>query len=169
MAVSNTAEIIKIISDELFKAEFRRLDGEVTRISRLNREAVPTVNWSFMYNGKVYQPSDSPTIKSGPGSSTGLAFSLTPVMEDYLSDLNTVMKDKKQIEMMLYKLIYQCIDIQEVRDALPDCLVSLVPQLERIPRKLNQLFLIRHDERTLRQFEAILPTMEFYSVSRLMY
>jgi hypothetical protein len=169
MAISNSKEIIDGISKALFEAEYRRLKGRVKELSRMNREALPTTVYPFMYQGKVYIPEDVPHLTAGPGSSVGLAFSLYPQMTAFLADKNTVEQDRKQIEMMLFKLTYQVCNMQELRDTLPDCLVSLVPQLDKMPRCMDQKFLIRNDERTLRQFEVILPKMEFYSVARLMY
>lgn len=169
MAIANTKQLIDFISGELFKAEDRRLAGVVNDLSRSNRETLGTHCFNFMYGGKVYMPTNAPTISTGPGSSVGLAFSLTNQMEAFLKDKANIDRDRKLIEQMIFKLIYQCCNEQEVRDALPDCLVSVVPSLSKLPRKLDQKFIIRHDERTLRQFEAILPKMEFYSVMRLMY
>lgn len=167
MAISNLTPLIQLLSKSLFEAEYRRLERDITEIDRLNREVQHLQYKGFVYNGTVYIPKDATVLVKGP--KPALAYALTGEMQYFLKDQYTINNDKKLIEQILYTLLYQCNDVQEVRDGLPECLVQLVPELSKLQRKLNQTFIIRHDERAFRQFNDILPKIEFYSATRLLY
>lgn len=169
MAIHNLTQIIEGLSKVLFEAEYRRLESSVKRLDQQNREILRHVSSGFMHNGVLYRPKDAATIAVGAGANPPLAWELLGSMNEFLADRKVIQTDQKLIEQTLYTLLYQCNDGQELRDSLPECLVSLVPALQSLNRCCNEGFIIRHDERAHRQYLKILPKIEFYSATRLMY
>lgn len=90
-------------------------------------------------------------------------------MQTHLKDRVAVKLDRDQIRQILHKLLDVCLHMEHVRDALPECLVSLVPDLAKMPRKLPQERFLQVDARLKRQFLMLLPKMEMYAVSRFLY
>lgn len=156
----------------LFMAEERRLKATIDILVVANNEVQGQALMGFFYNGDYYIHSKA-TFHVTPGTygtpKTGLHYSLNDQMVAHLKDRVTVKLDRDQIKQILYKLTYQCPSDQEIRDALPECLVSLVPDLARIPRREPQVAFLMGDIRLKRQFLMLLPKMEMYAVSRFLY
>jgi hypothetical protein len=166
MALTCINPLIDEIKSTLFAPENRRLATAIDRLVVQNDEECEHPYKGFLFAGEVYRHSLGNTIyKSWPV----LAYALNGDMERWLKDKKQVQLDEAQIGQMLFKLLYQANDLQEIRDTLPECLVSLVPQLRAMPRKFNQEFLIRHNERDLKQFRKILPKIEMYAMASLIY
>lgn len=166
MALACINPLIDEIKSMLFAPENRRLAAAIDQLVDSHDEINRDHTMGFMFNGEVYRHSRSNTIyQSWPM----LAWALNGDMERWLKDRKQVQLDEAQIGQMLFKLLYQANDLQEIRDTLPECLVSLVPQLRAMQRKFNQEFLIRHNERDLKQFRKILPKIEMYAMASLIY
>ena len=89
---------------------------------------------------------------------------------EFLSDVKKVELDKEQIKQVLFKLLYQANTLQEIRDSLPECLVPLVPEIAKLSRQTDDpTWFIRNDERALKQYKKMLPKIEMYAVSRMIY
>jgi hypothetical protein len=168
MAVSNLQEVIALISKSLFQAEKRRLAGVIVDLDKQNNEIKHTGQQGFLFNGALYRPHNASTIKVGPGIPT-LDFSLNKQMNDYLKDAKEIELDEKQIQQILFKLIYKAETLQHLRDTLPECLVALVPDLSGMVRNCPEAFLLEGDERGMAQFKKLKPKIEFYSATRLLY
>lgn len=168
MALPTIQPLIKQLSHKMFEAERRRLETILVQIDKQNREIKGQTLQGFMHAGKIYRPKSAPTLAVGAGSYPTLAFALQDQMAELLRDTKEVETDQQLIEQILYKLLYQANDRQEIRDALPECLVQLT-DLNRLNRKLSPGFLNQSDERTYRQFQAILPKIEMYCTTRLLY
>lgn len=99
-----------------------------------------------------------------------LAFELLTEANEFLNDVKKVELDKEQIKQVLFKLLYPTTTLQEIRDALPDCLVPLAPDISKLSRQTDDpTWFIRNDERALKQYRKILPKIEMYAMSRLIY
>lgn len=160
------SDVISKLSELLFKAEYRRLDTEVTRIDQLNREHQKLAYKGFVYAGQLYMPKNTDIIQQGPKPM--LSWELTQTMEDFLADKRVIERDKKTIEMMLYKLLRDCDGAQQIRDALPEVLVSLT-SLGNYTRTREAAYTISGDERAERELSMVLPKIAFYSATRLLY
>jgi len=167
MATTHIQEVISMLSKHLFEAEYRRLDQEIIRLDAVNREMLKLQYKGFVYNGKVYIPKDATVILKGP--KPALAYELTDQMNQFLKDLYTINFDKKMIEQVLYTLLYQCPNSQSIRDSLPECMVSLVPEFSNYRRLRPTAYIIKDDERAMNQFTKALPKIEFYSATQLLY
>jgi hypothetical protein len=163
-------QFIDALKTKLFEAEERRLTAGIDRIVEQHEEIKGPSLMQFMFNGEVYRHSKANTIHKSVFS---LAWELNGEMEKWLKDRKTIDLDRDQIGQMLYRLqshVMQGYDgtRQEVRDALPECLVSLVPVFQNLPRRMNTQFFLRSD-RDFRQYAKILPKIEMYAMTKLIY
>jgi hypothetical protein len=168
MAIQRMDQLITKLTDALFVAEYRRLDKMVEDLDQQNREAKGHNSYGFIYEGVQYTPKNSPYLPGGQRH-TSLSFSLNKVAKDFKQSMEMVAHDRKMIEQVLYKLLVQCNDAREVRDCLPEALVSLVPDLQAMPRQFTDGYLLKSDERAYRQYQQILPKIQLYTATRLLY
>ena len=159
--------LINLLMLALFAPEKRRLAGSVDRLCRLNTEATGQSCHSFLWNGDVYTSTESTKIYV-QGERPSLAFSLLPEMEAHLSIAKALKKDEANIRQILFKLLYQCNDKQEMMDALPDCLHNLTNFFAKMQSQKKQSFIL-NGPRLIREYNKILPKIEMHAVARLIY
>lgn len=159
-------EIINPILGLLFEAEERRLTNWIDKICRDNAEVKGQANVGFIYAGRFYRPSDQ--VGHIPGK-RALHPSLEPDMTAFVRDQAGIELDKSLIKQTLFNLIFPCHTDQQIRDALPDCLVSVLTDYSRLPREQEEAWSIRDNPRAMRQYEAILPKIQIYTAARMMY
>lgn len=167
MAVKDLHKLLDACVAVLFKAEERRLDKAVEVLDTRNREIGGHKPQGFLLQGKLYRQKSATLIATA--GIKPLAYELTEDGNKFLKDRNEIDKDKQLIKQILYKLVEPCQNIQEIRDTLPECLVGLIPELSKIERRFAKGFFAPKDERFRRQYEAILPKIEMYSVTCLLY
>lgn len=170
--IDEAKTILAKIDESLFVAEERRLKAAIDALVVANNELQGQALMGFFYNGDYYIHSKA--VHNIKLSHHGMVkptlhMSLNHQMILHLRDRVAVKLDRDQIKQILYKLTYQCLSLQEVRDALPECLVSLVPELSKLRREKRQGMFFFGDQRTERQFLMLLPKMELYAVSRFLY
>jgi hypothetical protein len=166
MAIANMHQVLDRIIQTLFAAEERRLTNWVDRLCRMNQEARGEQTIGFLHNGQFYRPSN--VIGPVP-TKRALHPSLYPDIEKFLNDRTKVDEDKSFIRQCLLHLLEPCNEPQDMRDALPDCLVDCYPQLHEFQRSRAPAFTIQGNPRALRQYAKMLPLMEVYSAGRLIY
>lgn len=169
--IDQAKTILAKIDETLFVAEQRRLRAALDALVVANNEVQGQSLMGFFYNGDYHFHSKMlPNIRATSGSvKPTLHMSLNDQMQAHLKDKKDVKLDRDQIRQILYKILDSCICLERVRDALPECLVSLVPDLVGMPRKLPQEHFLLGDARLKRQFLLLLPKMEMYAVSRFLY
>lgn len=169
MEVSKLKQFVEGTTRRLFEAEHRRLDKCVERLDRQNREVKGYNVEGFLFQGKLYMPKSARMANAKGVHRQSLSFTLHEQGNEMLTDFNTIAHDKKIIEQFLYKTLYNCMDWQEIRDTIPECLVEFWPELSKIPRIYEKGWLAPKDERYRREAEKIIPKIQFYSVTHLMY
>ncbi|ANJ65281.1 hypothetical protein REXELLA_53 [Erwinia phage vB_EamP_Rexella] len=165
MSSSTVMGLIDRILNDLFKAEKRRLATAIDQLVEANEEYVQSQMRAFMFNGDIYTHSQNGYRDRPPM----LAWALTDRMVAHLRDEKAVNMDKQQIGQMLFSLFGTNPDWQHVLNHLPPCLVPLVPETNAYQRSFGVEDHIQHDERLLRQYRKILPKIEMYSVTGLLY
>jgi hypothetical protein len=167
MPLANTHEVIKRIMSGLFSAEERRLASAKERILISNKEFYrDKPHDGFMYLGMPY---DIQGLPRGPRVRVSLHRKLHDEMDTLLKDQQQVEMDHKIIGQLLGSLLLPCSSLQDIRDALPNCVVDTLDELKALSRTRPVAFTIQDNERLTRQFEKILPRIEFYSTTRLLY
>jgi hypothetical protein len=159
--------------EALFEAEDRRLKKIKDKLVEDNNKLNDTDHICFVYNGDYYVHSSMVSFRNYPPSTvsptTSLHLSLTDRMQEFLADKKTVDSDRHQIAQILYRILRTLDSIQLYRNAMPECIVSLVPSLSSLQRTADQLEYFNGDERLIRQYNSLLPKIEMYSVTRFIY
>ena len=167
MKDDKTFRYIQTLSKELFQAEERRHQRSIDQLFQHNRELTPSHGDGFTFAGQVYRPSHAPTW--GKLFYSGLDVKLTSEMMEFLKDKRTIDTERKLMEQTFFHLLHPCTYHQDCRDALPDCLQDVLPDLQLLSRTRPEAYTLRGNERAMRQYEKILPRMQFYSAVRLIY
>jgi len=167
MSLLNAHNTIKEITADLFTAEERRLSKVREHLIAANREQYPNrPHDGFTYKGKPYDP---PNLISGKRVRVPLHPSLYDRMDNFLADESQIWTDRHQISQMLFSVLKSCESLQDIRDALPECLVGSLRYLRGLVRQRPPAYTLNTNPRILRQFEKLLPRIEFYSTARLLY
>jgi len=165
-----THQLIQCILDRLFKPEYRRLNEALKRINSENKKLTNSTIDGFLYRSSFFIPKISGGVVAGKFQNKNtLHPSLRTNMESYWSDRFTVFNDKGYISQTLFHLLRHTNTPQDIRDALPECLIRTVPEYKNLVRKNQPAFTIQDDPRLMRQYEEALPKMELYAAGALFY
>lgn len=171
--MQNSHEWIKAIIERLFQPEDRRINMMIEELNNRNSAIKGKQLFGFRHLGDVYIPESCRQQVAALRKQQvlpSLAFELMNEASDVLVDVKKVNLDKDQIKQILFKLLYSATTLQDIRDALPECLVPLVPEIAKLSRYNDDpTWFIRNDHRALRQYEKILPKIELYAMTRMIY
>ncbi len=150
----------------LFANDERRLTGWVDKLITRHNEHLSIASHAFIYDGVIHRQSNVVGRIEGPKM---LAIGLQPEMDALLRDKAIIDDDRAYIRQTLCALLEPCTHPYDVRDALPECLVSCVPSLSSYHRNREPAYTIQDNPRALRQYARILPKMEAYAAARLIF
>lgn len=167
--MQNTKRWIDEIILQLFEAEDRILQKTVTQLHRSNCEIKRQQFPGFIHMGKKFVvPGAMPYGPRTPFPS--LAFSLLAEANQLMIHFNRLELDKSQIRQILFQQLQPCETYQEIRDSLPECLIPLVPRVKYLTRvQGDPLFKLHHNKIARDQYHKVLPKIEMYAMSRMMY
>jgi hypothetical protein len=162
---------------DLFKAETRRLDRDLADLNSRNKAVQQRQDDGFLYNGDFWLPPGQTTASAmlNKKSSPTLHITLWGDMERWLRDQYAVKTDRDTIAQIIWMLIRDCgsdanSDVfQDIRDALPDCLVALADVFNRLQRTRPPAWTIFGNDMALRNYHRFLPKLELYAATRLFY
>lgn len=160
-------ELVDALVAKLREPEDRGLKSSADRLVHLHREATNTDVMGCIYNGAVFRHSNAP-----PGKIIypGLDRSLYHEADHHIARERKLTSDLQMIRQALLSLVRSCVDKQDLRDVLPECLVHLAsPELARIPRTRDAAWNLDPNGRPYRSYLKILPKIEFFAAARLMY
>lgn len=162
-------QLLQEITAFLFTQESRRLENWIKRLVKQNALAYanPDIQ-AFIYDGAVYKPADL-KLPNQALKRRGLHPSLTDEMAAYKLDAKVLDDDRSFISQALKRLLDPCQSFQDVRDALPNCLADALSCTQGLRRQADEAFTIRDDERAMRQYRKILPRIELYAATRMIY
>lgn len=168
--IQNLDKILDFLVETLTQGESRRLAAELLDLDRQNREITRSGHEGFMFMGDEFVPPNARTLRSKGVPAVMLDSSLHARMSGFIADRTTLKNDRHQIKQVLFKLSWQATTAQEVRDALPECVVRLSPEtFLNLPRCMNEGFLTRTDERATAQYLKVKPKIEYYAATRLLF
>ena len=168
--IQNLDKILDFLVETLTQGESRRLTAELLDLDRQNREITRSGHEGFMFMGDEFVPPNARILRSKGVPAVMLDSSLHARMSAFIADRTTLKNDRHQIKQVLFKLSWQATTAQEVRDALPECVVRLSPEtFLNLPRYMNEGFLTRTDERATAQYEKVKPKIEYYAAIRLLF
>lgn len=167
MSLDSNHKLIDQIMDVLFSPEDRRFASWIDQLCRRSQELQTKPVTGFLHDGLYYRPSNM--IVAVDVEKRLLHDQLYDEMDTYLRDKAEVELDRAQIKQILFKLLQPCQTQQDYRDALPDCIASVIPVIGHTPRSGPALWTIQNDARALRQYAQIEPRLEMYVAARIMY
>ena len=174
--LANAYQWLDAIMERLFAPETRRIDRMIESLTERNSRAKGKTTYGFIHLGTVYiSESNKPLYRAFHGKNKNnpvpaLSLELAREASTFVNDVTKVNNDKDRIRQVLYKLIYQANSKQEIRDALPECVVQIMDGWKDMPRTMNDCaWLIRNDWRSVRDYEKMLPKIEFYAMTALIY
>jgi len=154
--------IIDQIIDRLFGKYDTEFQKNITSLcDRMGRDEHGTESLGFIYNGKWYVRRNSPNAHRRHSQRKALPLHLVPEMDKIHREYEIVQTDRRQINQLLVKLLYQCNDLEEIRDALPNSL-WVYAGFSGHQRQFNQEVYFFKDERLQRDYERLLPKIELY-------
>ncbi len=167
MAAANLHQIIDAIIEELFKPDTRRLANWIDQLCNRNQEISRETCNGFIYGGVFYRRS---TVEGMIPNKRSIHSSLGGDMDIYCRDQSLMLNDKAFIRQGLFMVLEPCQTDQDIRDALPECLIPCCSgNLGYLPRQNEACFTIKDNPRAARQFAKIFPTMEIYAAARLIF
>src|SRR5690606_33981686 len=95
-------------------------------------------------------------------STAPLATGLVPDICKHLSQWNQIQKDQQYIKQVLINLLKPCMKKYEIRDALPECLVSFFPELRSIVRPREHGWTLKDKPILYEQYQHALSKIEMY-------
>lgn len=164
-------QLISNILDLLFLPEVRRLNAIKLQITEKNSKLIGRTFYGFRYEGDTYVPEELFYLaRMSRQTFPPVSPELLNETDSFVTDLKIINKEKAQISQLLVLLLEPCRTRQEIRDALPDCLSSLVPDLESLSRTMDDpTWSIAHNPRAMRLYNKLLPKIQTYAAARLLY
>lgn len=152
----------------LRQPEDRRLAGNIDRLVLLHTEITRTSVPGFLYRGIHYRHTQA---SKGKLELLSIHPSLYPEIEYHLANESATNVDLQVVRQVILSLVKDCTDAQDIRDALPNCLVQAVasPTLNALQRTRDPGWNMDPESRAYRQYLKYLPKMEFFAAARLMY
>lgn len=153
------------IIGELLKAEYRRLHTWIDKLIQKNQEYYPQT-YGFLFNGFRHKQSNvTGQLPRFP--------ELHPDLWDegykFHKDHMTIKQETAFIRQGLVSILEDCKDNQDIRDALPDCIVEMIEPLRALPRTREEAFTIKDKPRQLKQWQKIRSNIDVYVSARLMF
>jgi hypothetical protein len=161
-------KVINELIRRLFEADSKRLQKWVDKLDGENRKAHENNELlGFVYLGRYYRPSH--VQGADPSGARLLHGSLTGQAEAYLRDESMVDSHKAFVRQGLVLLLEPCTTNQEMRDALPEGVVQLAPELKTLTRQSDECWTLEDNPRAKRQFEKVRLMIDTYAMARLIY
>lgn len=165
LQVTNSSHIVKY----LFLAELKRLDDVLLKLIEDNEQLQGVYGTAgFSYLGEFYISKKANRIP-GYGEQVQLHPQLYDRMQKYNEQSARLLTECTMVNQMVFRLVTGCTTRQEVRDALPECLVAQDAEFTKLERTRPPAYTLDKDERALRQYHKVLPLIEYYAGSHLLY
>lgn len=168
----NSHQWIDLIMERLFQPEERRIGKLVSSLNQQNSEIKGKVFFGFIHMGKRYIAPEYQNAQHALARQPlpSLAFTLLNEANDFDNEVRKLTLDKGQIKQVLFQLIHQANNRQELRDAIPECLIHLVPEVKHLNRVIQEpTYLIRNNKYAMKAYEKALPKIQMYSVMGMVY
>lgn len=165
--IANSSDIVK----HLFMAELKRLDQVLNSIVDKNdRINGIDVSAGFMYQGEYFQRSNAsrpPTY----GERLMLNPDLWAEMDKYHKASSRLISEVHLVNQTVYRLVRGCMTYQDVRDALPECLVAQdqTGNYKGLKRTRPAAWTIEPGSMGWTQYEKVLPSIEYYAAAHLLF
>ncbi len=168
--MNNSYEWIDRILNILFEAENRYINSEVDRLNQRNCEIKKKQFRGFVHMGDHFVPLSMQRIRvHGDRTLPALDFKLMDEAREFVTRRKKIQNDYGQIKQLLYKLLHPAKSLQEIRDSLPESVVAMMPELAKLNRQQDPTWVIKDDPGALKLYNNVLPKIETYAMTRLLY
>lgn len=162
--------LIKDLLDTLFapikESGILNMDAVLTKNNQLQSSPMDIC----LYKSNSYSLSN----RLSGGYITGkLHESLNTEMDILIKNALNEEIDYARMSQALYLIVKPCVSYQEIRDALPDMLIPFLPRqykhIKALQRDREEAWTIKNSVIAYKNYIAIRPKIEFYSVGRLIF
>ncbi len=160
--MSSNLKLINYIISKLFDSEDNRIKLDSIQLVKQNREARKQPISGVFYQGLYFtdQPVGMRNVKNGP-----LHISLKDAGDRLVTDMNRVKYEKDRIRQMLSLMLEGTHSWQDVRDALPNCITSLIADTANLERTREVGYTL--SPLHYQQYKKIEDRMAYYSILHL--
>lgn len=163
--VNHVQNLVKALLDHIFIAPEEDIQKRLSDLVERNANAGGS-GPGFLHDGELVSPHK-------PASLRGLTIlpiheSLEDAAEVFVKDREKLKQDRQRIELGFSVVSSKCRTSQDIRDALPDTLVALVPELNQIPRTRPEGFLFQNNTTLKAQFQTVLDLLFDYQFKHQM-
>lgn len=161
-------KVINELVRRLFEPDAQRLQKWIDKIDSENRAAQNDNNlMGYVYLGRYYRPSY--VQGADPIGVKLIHHTLAGQAEAYLRDEQLVESQKAMVRQGLVLLLEPCQSNQEMRDALPEGVVQLAPELKTLTRQRDEAWTLEDNPRGKRQFDKVRLFLDAYAMARMIY
>lgn len=165
--IANSSEIVK----HLFEADLNRLEEVLNKLVDDNDKLIGEYNTAgFMHQGEFYERTNA-TRSPGFGERHTLHPDLWARMSQYSREVSRLIMEVHIVNQTVYRLVRGCTTYQDVRDALPECLVKQdrSGKYSPLPRSREAAWTLVGDKLATSQYEKVLPAIEYYASTHLIF
>lgn len=90
-------------------------------------------------------------------------------VREYLAECRLILTEAKTIQQGLSLLVKPCKSPQDLRDALPEDIVDLIPDLRRLTRQRPEAWCLEGSEFQKHQYSAVKDKLMFYITNQMLY
>lgn len=171
MTLDYQRELVAALIAKLFAPEDHQHQKQVNQVIDANDALVGRLTDGFVYLDTNYSRDGQPVVLSGPAYNVvSLSAQLMPRMNRLVQLRKSIEIDRKLISQLLFRLIAPCgLNLQDIRDALPECLVGYESYLANKKRIQPEAWTLKDNPRDLQQYLHILSKIETYYAMRFLY
>ena len=156
--------VITAIDKFLSEREEENENEEISRITKSNNEIVDKNYSGFLYDGYYYIDKKAQII-------TINKISLDPSLNDRMKSLvktrDLIKTHRQKSRQIITKLLRHCHTIQDLRDALPDCLLPALPDLKHTERTREEGWPLLDGKHNEKEWDEIRPLISSLAISRM--
>jgi hypothetical protein len=154
------------IVGELFQRDKRRLNMHLEELIEANHQAGGPPH-GFLFGGQFH--TNLPLHQQRQAEKKLLAPALHVSGRAYMKDISQTNAEKGRLTQGLSILLAPCQGLQDIRDALPDVVVSLFPELSSLSRMREEGWPFRDKPLQMHAFKQTAEILGFYVANRLLY
>lgn len=164
---STLNEIVTEILKKLFAPEKDALQPRILEIINKNATLMGNIAANgFRYKGETYSNLAHATRL---GNNSNLHHDLYNEMDLLLVEKKELDYDKARVKAGLIILLQTAYTDQDYRDALPNCLTSMIERFKGMPRTREETYTLKDDPQKMNQYKKVAPLIEYHSASRFLY
>lgn len=151
--------------DKLFESEANRINAWMLSLCGQHTVATSIECYGFKYKGERYIPQEYQHFMKKTRELPTLNITLSQKVIEFYAETQRLGKDKAQIRQLFSVLLMRCESRQNVRNALPECVVALLGLQDEYPREFPETDLL--NPALVEQYHRLLPKIQMYSVIHL--